>query len=446
MLHLVVLCTILIVKYQLMACSLIQQQQPSTSYAPSPQANGYGMYPSMPQQPQQSHDPAESQLHQILQRLSSPSMQVAAYRSGSSYSLWQLESLVKDPGVHPSVMRAGILPTLTALLLDTSLEECQVHAARILQRLSVRSPPNCEAICKAGAISALVQMLLSKAASVRAAAASCLCLLGWNSSTAKADTIFSLCKSSKAATDQVSCINPLLPLFTSGNSTEVEAVSACLHMLSAAASPDVLATFELAQSNLARHLCKVLDSGTPPAAFAAAEALKAISRLPANKMEVLQQLLALMQSGCSAAQTDAANLCWELCCSNVHAPNQGMTAALSSSPMLLPALTFTLKSSDSTVVKAALGLVHVLALETLKAQNSFASPVNVDTVRLQITSQTPTLDCIQAMLTTKGQHFLLVGFCYNLVCEMPALLHPLHSPAGRQPVNLAQLHQKYMAS
>ena len=357
------------------------------------------MYPSIPQQVPQ---PAQSQLQQILQRLSSPSMQVPAYRSGSSYSLWQLVALVKDPSLHATVMQAGVLPTLIALLLDSSLEECQVHAACVLQRLAVRSPTNCEAICKAGAVSALMQMLSADKPAVRTAAASCLCLLGWNSNTVKSEVIFSMCKAAKESSGQISCIPPLLPLFTAGSKPEVEAASACLHMLSAAASADVLATFELDQTNLAQHLCRALDSGTPATAFAAAETLKAIAQLAANKAEVVQQLLLLMQSGCPPGQADAANLCWELCCAGATSHNPAMSAAISSLPSLMAALNSSLNSTDKSVAVSSLGLVHVLALENSKAHNSFANPVNVDTVRLQLVAQTPTLQVIERMLQSTG--------------------------------------------
>ena len=392
------------------------------------------MYPSVPQQ---EVPPAQSQLQQILQRLSSPSMQVPAYRSGSSYSLWQLVGLVKDPSLHPLVMQAGILPTLIALLLDTSLEDCQVHAACVLQRLAVRSPPNCEAICKAGAVSALVQMLSASQPAVRAAAARCLCLLGWNSNTVKSDIIFSLCKTAKESSGQISCIQPVLPLFTGGTAPEVEAASACLHMLSAGASADVLATFELLQTNLAHYLCKALDSGTPPTAFAAAETLKAVAQLPANKAEVVQQLLLLMQSGCPPGQADAAKLCWELCCASSSGHNPTMTAAVSSMPSLMPALTSTLNSTDSSVAQTALGLVHVLALDTSKAQNSFASPVNVDTVRLQLVAQTPVLQTIERMLQSTGTlGWLCTLSCHRsypaIHCTAPCVSRPMsrvHSAA-----------------
>ena len=407
-----------------MTRSLIQQQQPSTSYTQgSSQTNGAGMYPSLPQQVPQ---PGQSQLQQVLQRLSSPSMQVPAYRSGSSYSLWQLVGLVKDPSLHPTVMQAGILPTLTALLLDSSLEECQVHAACVLQRLAVRSPTNCEAICKAGAISALVQMLSAGKPGVRTASASCLCLLGWNSNTVKSEIIFSMCKAAKESSGQISCIPPLLPLFMGGSKPEVEAASACLHMLSAAASADVLATFELDHSNLAQHLCKALDSGTPATAFAAAETLKAIAQSAANKAEVVQQLLLLMQSGCPPGQADAAKLCWELCCACGTSHNPAMSAAIASMPALMPALTSSLNSTDNSVAVSALGLVHVLTLEATKAQNSFANPVNVDTVRLQIVAQTPALQVIERMLQSTGKrvdpgHTHAAQICRPAVCLLTTL-------------------------
>ena len=358
------------------------------------------MYPSL--QPQ-SHNAEPSQLQQILQRLSSPSMQVPSYRSGSSYSLWQLRGLIKDPQMHATVLQANVLPTLVALLLDESLPECQVNSAGILRCLSVRSPQNCEAMLKAGAVGALIQMLAASKAEVRAAAAGCLCLLGWNSSKVKSETIFSLCKVAKEQTQHISAIHCLLPLLAKGNTAESEAAAACLHMLSDSAPADVLATFELRGSDAAQYLCKLLDSGTPVGAFAAAEILRNLIQLPANRMEVMQQLLTLMESGCPAGQSDAANLCWQLCCSSNTVHNSHMTAFISSQTKLLPALSAMLSSTDAGARTAALGLVHVLALEVTKAQNSYADPVNVDTVRTQLTVHTPVLDAIMTTLQAPGQ-------------------------------------------
>ena len=358
------------------------------------------MYPALAQQ---SHTPAPDQLQQILQRLSSASMQVPAYRSGSSYSLWQLKELVKDSTTHPAVMHAQILPTLVALLLDSSLPECQANSAGILRRLAVCSSHNCEAIHRAGAVSALVQLLSASNAEVRAAAAGCLCLLGWNSSHVKPEIIFMLCKASKDQTGHISTIHSMLPLLTSCTPPELEAAAACLHMLSEAASADVLATFELRDSGLAQHLCRAIDSGSPVATFAATEALKNLIQLPANRIEVMQQLLTLMESGCPAGQADAANLCWELSCLTATAHNPHMTTLIASQPRMLPAISGALSSTDPAVVKAALGLVHVLALEVSKAQNTFANPVNVDLIRMQLMQHTPALDAILSMLQLPGK-------------------------------------------
>lgn len=379
------------------------------------------MYPSLAHQP---HTPEPNQLQQILQRLSSASMQVPAYRSGSSYSLWQLKELVKDPATHPTVMQAQVLPTLVALLLDSSLPECQVNAAGILRRLAVRNTSNDEAILKAGAVSALVQLLPANNAEVRAAAAGCLCLLGWNSTHVKSEIIFTMCKAAKEQTGQISAIHSTLPLFVSGTPSELESAAACLHMLSEAASSDVLATFELRDSSLAQHLCKTIDSGSAVATFAAAETLKNLIQLPANRIDVMQQLLALMESGCPAGQSDAANLCWELCCMNATAHNPQMTTLISSQPRMLPSLSAILSSTEPGVVQAALGLVHVLALEVSKAQNSFASPVNVDLVRTQLVSYTAALDAVLSTLLAPGElHTWQVmhtcfcsGYKDNVVC------------------------------
>ena len=382
------------------------------------------MYPTLAHQPQ-THEP--DQLQQILQRLSSASMQVPAYRSGSSYSLWQLKELVKDPETHSHVMQAQLLPTLVALLLDSSLPECQVNAAGILRRLAVRNASSCEAILKAGAVSALVQLLSASNTEARAAAAGCLCLLGWNSSHVKSEIIFTMCKAAKDQTGQVSTIHAMLPLFNSSTPSEVEAASACLHMLSEAASADVLATFELRDSGIAQHLCKTIDSGSPVATFAAAETLKNLIQLPANRVEVMQQLLALMESSSPAGQADAANLCWELCCVSATAHNLHMTTLISSQPRMLPSLSCLLTSTDPEVVRAALGLVHVLALEVSKAQNSFANPVNVDLVRIQLVKYTPALDAILSMLLAPGKP----NFCQHCLklAHFKFCLHQSHLPA-----------------
>jgi len=164
-----------------------------------------------------------------------------------------------------------------------------------------------------------------------------------------------------------------------------------------------LATFELRDSGIAQHLCKTIDSGSPVATFAAAETLKNLIQLPTNRVEVMQQLLALMESGSPAGQADAANLCWELCCVSATAHNIHMTTLISSQPRMLPSLSCLLTSTDPEVVRAALGLVHVLALEVSKAQNSFANPVNVDLVRIQLVKYTPVLDAILSMLLAPGK-------------------------------------------
>ena len=372
------------------------------------------MYPTVAQH---QHVPLPNQLQQILQRLSSPSMQIAGYRSGSSYSLWQLKELVKDPSTHPLVMQAQILLTLVALLLDSSLPECQQHAAGILRRLAVRNTNNCEAIHNAGAISALIQLLPAPSTESRAAAASCLCLLGWGSHHVKSEIIFSLCKAAKDQTGQVSAVHPLLPLFTSGTAAELEAATSCLHMLSEAASGDVLATFQLHGSSLSQFLCQALAVESPVTGFAATEGLKNLIQLPANRLELMQQLLNIVETGSPFAQLTTARLCWEVCCSSNTAHNPHMTALVSSQPRMLPTVSTGLNSTDPELVRATLGLVHLLALEVSKAQNTYRDPVNVDLVRTQLLTYTPVLEAIRAMLLSEGKYTLckVASLCFCLV-------------------------------
>lgn len=378
------------------------------------------MYPMLAQQHQA---PAPDQLQVVLQRLSSPSMQVPAYRSGSSYSLWHLKELVKDPSIHPVVMQAQILPTLVALLLDGSLPECQEHVAGILRRLAVRNAVNAEAIHKAGATNALVQLLSQANTHIRAAAASCLCLLGWNSKFVKSEIIFSLWKAAKDQTGHISAIQSLLPLIVNGSSAELQAGTSCLHMLSDSASADVLATFELRDSGLANSLCLALTTESPVTAYAATESLKNLIQLPANKVEVMQQLLNLVETGSQAGQLRAALLCWELCCLTPTTHNPHMTALISSQSRMLPALSAALKSADLAVVKAALGMLHLLALES-KAHNTYRDPANIDLVRTQLLLYTPVLDAIRAILLSEGKSPLAIPFaslpyelCHALSCH-----------------------------
>ena len=357
------------------------------------------MYPMLAQQQQ---TPRPDQLQQILQRLSSPSMQIPAYRSGSSYSLWQLKELAKDPSIHPTVMQAQILPTLVALLLDASLPECQEHVAGILRRLAVRNPFNSEAIHKAGATNALIQLLSMTNTVVRAAAASCLCLLGWSSSQVKSDIIFSLCKAAKDQTGQISSLHSLLPLIVSGTPAELQAATSCLHMMSDSASADVLSTFELRDSGLAQHLCHALTSESPDIAYAATESLRNLIQLPANKVEVMQQLLGVVETGRPAGQASAACFCWELCCLSTTAHNPHMTALISSQPRMLSTVSTALKSTDLAVVKAALGMVHLLTLES-KAHNTYRDPMNVDQVRTQLLTYTSVLEALRGILLSDGK-------------------------------------------
>ena len=366
---------------------------------------------------QQQQALAPDQLQNILQRLSSPSMQVPAYRSGSSYSLWQLQEMVKDPLTHPIVMQAQILPTLVALLLDCNLPQCQQHVAGILRRLAVRSASNSEAIQKAGATNALIQLLSLTNTDIRAAAASCLCLLGWNSKSVKSEIIFSLWKAAKDQTGQISAIQSLLPLFVSNTPAELQAATSCLHMLSDSAPADVLATFELGDSSLAQCLCLALTTESQVTVYAATESLRNLIQLPANKVEVMQQLLNVVETGSEVGQLRAALLCWELCCLSPTTHNPHMTALISSQPRMLPTISAALKSADPAVVRSALGMLHLLALES-KAQNTYRDPANVDLVRTQLLLYTPVLDAIRTILLSEGKSSLTLHLhcCIDCVC------------------------------
>ena len=88
---------------------------------------------------------------------------------------------------------------------------------------------------------------------------------------------------------------------------------------------------------------------------------------------------------------------------NTTAHNPQMTTLISSQPKMLPSLSSMLSSTNPGVAKAALGLVHVLALEVSKAQNSFANPVNVDLVRMQLVTYTPVLEAVLSTLLAPGK-------------------------------------------
>lgn len=60
-------------------------------------------------------------------------MQVAAYRNGSTYQLWQIHTLAKEPDCQKSLLEEDAISTLVPLLAD---EQLAVGSASILQRLA----------------------------------------------------------------------------------------------------------------------------------------------------------------------------------------------------------------------------------------------------------------------------------------------------------------------
>lgn len=66
-------------------------------------------------------------------------MQVAAYKNGSTYQLWQLHRLAKEPDCQDILLKEDAIGTLVPLLSDEQLAD---GCASILQRLAVKDGPD----------------------------------------------------------------------------------------------------------------------------------------------------------------------------------------------------------------------------------------------------------------------------------------------------------------
>ena len=82
-------------------------------------------------------------------------MQVAAYKNGSTYQLWQLHRLAKEPDCQDTLLEEDAIGTLVPLLSDEQLAD---GCASILQRLAVKDGP--DRMLKAGMHPSYLHLIL----------------------------------------------------------------------------------------------------------------------------------------------------------------------------------------------------------------------------------------------------------------------------------------------
>jgi hypothetical protein len=81
-----------------------------------------------------------AQAADMLKHLQSPSIEIAAYRNGCIYHLFQLTSLAKDEACRNFLLHEGAVKTLVPLLIDQKLAE---GTARLLSRLITPTSATC---------------------------------------------------------------------------------------------------------------------------------------------------------------------------------------------------------------------------------------------------------------------------------------------------------------
>lgn len=86
-----------------------------------------------------------SQAAEILRHIESPSMEVAAYRNGCTYKIWQLQGLAKDRACREYLLREGAVGIAAQLLSDQQLGE---NSAGVLRCLA--SPEGSQKLIEAG--------------------------------------------------------------------------------------------------------------------------------------------------------------------------------------------------------------------------------------------------------------------------------------------------------
>ena len=91
------------------------------------------MAPYRPPSPKMSMD--NIQWPYTLTEPPPPCAQIAAYRNGSTYQLWQLHRLAKEPDCQKLLLDEDAVTTLVPLLTETELA---MGSASILQRLASR--------------------------------------------------------------------------------------------------------------------------------------------------------------------------------------------------------------------------------------------------------------------------------------------------------------------
>ncbi|KAK9825860.1 hypothetical protein WJX81_005237 [Elliptochloris bilobata] len=293
----------------------------------------------------QTYDRKSIESH-ILKRLKSPSIEVAAYRSASTYALWQLRALVAEEPCRQAALNGGAAPLLVALL---TYSELGAGAAAVLRRLC--TTPECGmAVSAAGGTEALARLLAAPSAQEREQGAFALAFLARSSLAAHGRVFGELCSLAAAQRGAAAPLVALEPLYHAGDAEGESAAAACLvHALAAPSGPDLLPHLACAGTGCAASLARRLADGScaAPVAAAAAGGLEALMRLPANRPLILQELAALL------------------------AP---------ATPGLLP----NLAASLACGTPAAAGVWQALLHDPGRVTNSLAQGPNLDALRLQI--------------------------------------------------------------
>ncbi|CAL8467717.1 g7255 [Coccomyxa elongata] len=320
-------------------------------------------------------------------------MEVAAYRNGCTYKIWQLQGLAKDPACREYLLREGAVGIAAQLLSDQQLGE---NSAGLLRCLV--SPEGSQKLIEAGGVDRLVKLLSADSAKTREAAALALYHMSAASPAFCTEVFTSMCKAMLEKRGDALVLAALEPLYH-GEPEEGLAAAYLLNVLTAGPAQQWPDYFICAGTNAVLSLMQQLtmDSSRTAGVYAASCALTCLAALPVNQPAIVQELLSVLQRGNESGKQQTGLLLWRLLNAGATAStNPAVAAQCAASHDLVPGISWALHAQSW----AAAGIVQALTYDGHRVTNSVTKGPDSDAIRLRIVA--PEANVIPQLITLLG--------------------------------------------
>ncbi|KAK9816674.1 hypothetical protein WJX72_003557 [[Myrmecia] bisecta] len=365
-------------------------------------ANGNVAYPDLNADASSVQDRL-GQVRQILDRLRSPSMAVAAFRQANSYPLWQLKELAGDGSCRDAISQGGGIALLLSVLGDARLPECQASASAILGRVCAGDPAAAAALVQAGGTEGLVRLLSSPDEMCRRSAAYTLCFLGRAGGGVRDDIYTLLCQQSISLANVANPIVPLCSMLVSESDPECVAAICLLHMLSDRLPASIAGTLICTNTGVLPSIARQLGNSDDVGRAAASGLLRNLAAAAPNRPELVTEVVHVLSVGSDTAREAGAALLWGLAAPAPGITDSQLMLLCAQNEGFLPALVTAMATGGAAVRLVAAGLLQHMTFEDNRPRNRVVSGPNQDDVRLKAVSQEGLLPSLAAMLQSEDQ-------------------------------------------